>query len=89
MKINIYNKDMECMKRSDMEALQLERLRNMVDYCAKNVPFYRERLEKAGVTAEKIKTLDDIKYIPYTNKTDLRDTYPFGMFGAPMKEIVM
>ena len=88
MKINIYNKDMECMKRSDMEALQLERLRNMVDYCAKNVPFYRERLEKAGVTAEKIKTLDDIKYIPYTNKTDLRDTYPFGMFGAPMKEIV-
>ena len=88
MKINIYNKDMECMQRSDMEALQLERLRAMVDYCAKNVPFYRERLEKAGVTSEKIKTLDDIKYIPYTNKTDLRDTYPFGMFGAPMKDIV-
>ena len=88
MKTNIYNRDMECMKRSDMEALQLERLRAMVDYAAKNVPFYRERLEKAGVTAEKIKTLSDIKYIPFTNKTDLRDTYPFGMFSVPMKDIV-
>ncbi len=60
----------------------------MVQYCIDNVPFYRERLEKANVTADKIKTLSDIEYIPFTNKTDLRDNYPFGMFGAPMKDIV-
>ncbi len=87
-KINIYNKDAECMPRAELEALQLQRLKAMVDYCYNNVPFYHERLEKAGVTADKIKTLSDIEYIPYTTKTDLRDNYPFKMFGAPMKDIV-
>ncbi len=88
MNHNIFNRDMECMKRSDLEALQLERLRNLVDYCIKNVPFYRNRLEKAGVTPERIKTLSDIEYIPYTTKEDLRDTYPFGLFSVPPKELV-
>ncbi len=88
MNVNIFNPEMECMKRSDMEALQLERLKYIVDYCYKNVPFYHDRLEKAGVTADKIKTLSDIQYIPYTTKTDLRDTYPFGMFSVPKKELV-
>lgn len=87
-KINIYNKEMECMPRVQMEALQLERLRAIVRYCEENVPFYRERLQKANVTSDKIKCLSDIEYIPFTNKTDLRDNYPFGMFGAPMKDIV-
>ncbi len=88
MKINIFNPEMECMKRSDMEALQLVRLKYIVDYCYNNVPFYRERLDKAGVTADKIKTLSDIQYIPYTTKSDLRDTYPFGMFSVPKKDLV-
>ena len=59
-----------------------------MDYCCKNIPFYHDRLEKAGVTAEKIKTLDDIQYIPYTTKDDIRDNYPFGLFGQPIKNIV-
>ena len=84
----IWNKDAECMKRRDMEALQLERLKALVDYCDRNVEFYHKRLEKAGVTADRIKTLSDIQYIPYTNKTDLRDTYPFGMFSVPLKQMV-
>ena len=88
MKSNIWNKEMECMKRSDMEALQLARLKEIVDYCDRNVEFYHKRLEKAGVTADKIKTLSDIEYIPYTTKMDLRDTYPFGMFSVPHKELV-
>ncbi len=88
MENRIFNKEMECMSRKDMEALQLERLKALVDYCEKNSEFYAKRLAKAGVTADKIKCLSDIEYIPYTTKTDLRDTYPFGMFSVPMNKIV-
>ncbi len=83
-----FQKDIETMKRADLEALQLERLKHTVDYCIKNVPFYAKRLGEAGVTAEKIKQLSDIQYIPYTNKSDIRDTYPNGLFAQPMKNIV-
>ncbi len=75
------------MPRHELEALQLERLRHLVDYCHKNVPFYRDRLDAAGVTAEKIKTLSDIQYIPMTTKADIRDNYPYGLFAVPMKKI--
>ena len=84
----IWNKEMECMNRREMEALQLERLKALIDYCDKNVKFYHDRFEKNGITADKIKTLSDIQYIPYTTKTDLRDNYPFGMFSVPLKKIV-
>lgn len=84
----IWDPAMECMRRSDMDALQLERLRALVDYCDRNVEFYHKRLTAAGVTADKIKTLSDIQYIPYTTKADLRDTYPFGMFSVPQKQLV-
>lgn len=83
-----FQKDIETMKRADLEALQLERLKHTVDYCIRNVPFYAKRLGEAGVTAEKIKQLSDIQYIPYTNKSDIRDNYPTGLFAAPMKNIV-
>ncbi len=88
MENRIFNKEMECMSRKDMEALQLERLKALVDYCEKNSEFYAKRLAAAGVTADKIKCLSDIEYIPYTTKADLRDTYPFGMFSVPMNKIV-
>lgn len=83
-----FNKEIETMSRKDIEALQLERLKWTVDYCMKNVPFYHERLTAAGVTADKIKTLSDIRYIPVTTKEDIRDHYPFGLFAQPMKNIV-
>ncbi|HIW72950.1 MAG TPA: phenylacetate--CoA ligase [Firmicutes bacterium] len=84
----IWNPEMECMDRRRLEALQLERLKALVDYCDRNVQFYHDRLEKAGVTADKIKTLSDVQYIPYTTKADLRDTYPFGMFSVPQNKLV-
>lgn len=86
--IMFFQKDIETMPRERIEEIQLERLKWLVDYCDKNVKFYHDRLEKAGVTAEKIKSLDDIQYIPYTTKDDIRDNYPFGLFGQPMKKIV-
>ena len=76
------------MSRGDLERLQLERLKRIVDYCCDNVPFYHERLKNAGVTGDKIKTLSDIQYIPCTTKDDVRDNYPFGMLAQPMRNIV-
>ena len=84
----MFQKDIETMPRQKIEELQLGRLKWLVDYCMKNIPFYNKRLNEAGVTAEKIKSLKDIEYIPYTTKADIRDTYPFGLFGQPMKNIV-
>ena len=84
-----FQKEIETMKRSELEALQLERLKWTVDYCYKNVPFYTKKLDEAGISADKIKSLSDIKYIPPTTKADLRDNYPFGLFARPMKAQVL
>ncbi len=83
-----FQKDAETMSRQQIEEIQLKRLKALVDYCYNNVPFYHDRLDKAGITGDKIKSLDDIKYIPYTTKDDIRDNYPFGLFGQPLKKIV-
>jgi len=71
-----------------MEQLQLQRLRATVKKVYDNVPFYRKRLEEAKITPDSIRSLDDLKNIPFTVKDDLRDNYPFGLFAAPMKDIV-
>ncbi len=83
-----FQKEIETMNRKDLEALQLERLKRIVQYCYDNVPFYHQRLTEAKVTADKIKTLSDLQYIPPTTKADIRDSYPFGLFARPMKEMV-
>ena len=76
------------MPRRELEELQLAKLKHLVDYCKNNVPFYAKRLEAAGISGDKIKTLSDIQYIPYTEKSDIRDNYPYGLFAQPMKKIV-
>ncbi len=84
----MWNKETETMARDDMRQLQLARLKETVKRVYENVPFYKKRLDKAGLTHESINTLDDLRRIPFTVKDDLRDNYPFGLFAAPMKEIV-
>lgn len=83
-----FQKDAETMPRAKIREIQLERLRYTVRYCYENVPFYKKKLDDAGVTSDSIKTLDDIRRIPPTTKADLRDNYPFGLFAVPMKNIV-
>ena len=80
-------KDLDTKPRKQLEELQLERLKWVVDYCYRNVPFYQKRLDECGVTADKIKQLSDVQYIPFTTKEDIRDNYPFGLFAQPMKNI--
>ncbi len=83
-----WHEEIETMDRADLERLQLKKLKNIVDYCYNRVPFYKKRLDEAGITADKITALSDIQYIPYTTKDDIRDTYPFGLFAVDKKEIV-
>ncbi|MBQ8365827.1 MAG: phenylacetate--CoA ligase [Bacteroidaceae bacterium] len=80
-----FNEKMETMTRAEIEALQLERLQATVRHCM-NSPFYKKRFQEAGIKPEDIKTLDDLRRIPFTTKQDLRDTYPFGMASVPLRE---
>lgn len=80
-----FNEKMETMTRAEIEALQLERLQATVRHCM-NSPFYKKRFQEAGIAPEDIKSLDDIRRIPFTTKQDLRDTYPFGMASVPLRE---
>ena len=84
----IWNREIECLKRSDVEKLQLQNLKHIVKYAYEKVPFYRKRLDDAGVTPESVQSLKDIERIPFTTKHDLRDNYPYSLFAVPMKEIV-
>ena len=79
------HEEMETMTRKQISALQLERLQATVRHCM-NSPFYKQRFEEIGLKPEDIKSLDDIRKIPFTTKADLRDTYPFGMASVPLRE---
>lgn len=84
----IYNSKMECMSREELHDLQSKRLRETVKLEYENVPLYRARMEAKGITPEDIKSVDDISLLPFTEKTDLRDEYPYGLFASPKKDIV-
>jgi phenylacetate-CoA ligase len=71
-----------------MEKLQVERLRAGIDRVSRSVPFYREKLSEAGVTADSIRSLEDLARLPFTTKQDLRDNYPFGLVTLPMKKVI-
>ena len=71
-----------------MRILQLGRLQGVVRRAYDNVELFRKRLDERGVTPDDIRTLDDIARLPFTVKTDLRDTYPFGLFASPMQDVV-
>jgi phenylacetate-CoA ligase len=76
------------LPREHLERLQLERLRKTVAHVRKSVPFYQKALAERGVTEDDLKSLADIRRLPFTIKNDLRDNYPFGLFAAPVEEIV-
>lgn len=83
-----WNPTFEFMSRDKMIEVQTERLINTVKRVYYNVPFYRNKMQKANIEPSDIKSLEDLKKLPFTNKQDLRDTYPYGMFAVPMSEIV-
>jgi phenylacetate-CoA ligase len=84
----IWDEEFESMPREALEALQLYRLRKTVERVYATVPFYKKAFDDAKVSPSKIKSLDDLARLPFTNKSDLRDNYPFGLFTLPLHEVV-
>jgi phenylacetate-CoA ligase len=84
----IWNDEYETLPREAMEALQLKRLRALVDRVCSTVPFYKRKLGEMGYKPGDLRTLDDLSRLPFTTKDDLRDNYPFGLFAVPMERVV-
>ena len=78
----------EKASRDELQALQLERLKWSLKHAYDNVEHYRKKFDAAGAKPGDLKTLDDLAKFPLTNKSDLRETYPFGMFAVPMDQVV-
>ena len=83
-----YSPEIETAPREKIVALQNERLAATVRRVYENVPFYRSKMEQAGVTPDDIRSIDDLHKLPFSYKQDLRDTYPYGLFAVPMKDVV-
>jgi len=84
----IWDPKHECMSVEERRALQLFRLREQLARLWALVPFYRQRWQAAGVTPDDLQSLDDLRRFPFTDKDDLRATYPTGLFATPMEEVV-
>ena len=83
-----YDPEFELLDRAEIEALQLQRLKDTVARCYLGCSFYRNRLDSVGVTPDRIKSLDDLRRIPFTTKQDLRENYPFGLSSVPLDKCV-
>lgn len=77
----------ETWSREEMEALQLKRLKETVNRVYEKVLPYRKKMEEAGVRPEDIRTLQDLRHLPFTTKQDMRDNYPYGLFAVPTKQL--
>lgn len=84
----IWNEFIETADRDKLKEIQNERFIKMIERMYYNVPFYRKKLTEAGIEPRDIKSIDQLKDLPFTVKDDLRDNYPFGLFTVPQSEIV-
>lgn len=80
--------EFENMDREKLEELQLERLEATLNRVYMNVPFYRKKFDELGVDTDGIRSIDDIRKLPFTTKDDLRNNYPYGLFAVPLREVV-
>ncbi|GAB6035682.1 phenylacetate--CoA ligase [Fundidesulfovibrio butyratiphilus] len=84
----ILDVDTETLPREELEALQLTRLKSLVERVYANVAFYRQKFDARGIKPSDIRTLDDLKLLPFTEKQDLRNHYPYGLFAVPKENVV-
>ena len=88
MSQNYYQKDIETMPVEDIKKLQSEKLVKQVKHVYENVPYYRNLMDKKGVTPEDIKGIEDLHKLPFLSKADLRDAYPYGLLAKPIEDCV-
>ncbi|MEN6581561.1 MAG: phenylacetate--CoA ligase [Armatimonadota bacterium] len=86
--MHYWNREAECVDRGELRALQSYRLVKSVHHVYENVPAYKKKFDEIGLRPDHIKGIEDLHKIPFTNKTDFRDNYPFGMFACPMDQVV-
>jgi len=84
----LWNAEFETLPREAIEALQLKRLQQTLQRVYATVPFYQESFRRAKITPGDIKSLDDLRHLPFTLKQDMRDNYPYGLFAVPLEDIV-
>ena len=84
----IYDVELETLPREDLEKLQLSRLQALTQRVCANVPFYRDRFKEHGISPSDIRGLSDLKKLPFTEKQNMRDNYPFGLFAVPKENVV-
>ncbi|MCH5338743.1 MAG: phenylacetate--CoA ligase [Acetatifactor sp.] len=85
---NYYQPEIETMPLPQLQKLQSERLVEQVKFVYDNVKFYRDKMDEMGVKPEDIKSIDDLHKLPFITKDDLRDQYPYGLLGVPLKDCV-
>ena len=85
---NYYQKEIETMPREEMKKLQSEKLVKQVKHVYENVPYYRDLMDKKGVTPDDIQSIDDLYKLPFLTKADLRDAYPYGLLAKPLEDCV-
>lgn len=85
---NYYQPEIECASQEQIREWQSERLVKQVKHVYENVAMYRERMDEMGVKPEDIKSVDDLKKLPFTTKDDLRDQYPYGLLAKPLSDCV-
>jgi phenylacetate-CoA ligase len=78
----------ECMDREELAQHQLERLQETLRRVARNVPFYRERFEEIGFEPDELRSTDELRRLPFTEKRHLVDAYPYGLLAVPLREVV-
>ncbi len=83
-----FQKEIECASREEIKKLQSEKLVKQVKHVWDNVPYYRKKMEEKGVTPDDIKSVDDLHKLPFLSKDDLREAYPYGLLGKPLKDCV-
>ncbi len=84
----IWDREHECMDRESLEKLQLGRLKQLVERLYQRVPHYRHALDARGILPKDIRSLEDLRRMPFTGKDDLRQNYPYGLFAVPLDEVV-
>jgi len=84
----MWNNEREALTDNAKKALQSEALKGLVKRAYDRIPFYTQKFDQLGLKPAHISSIEDITKLPFTNKTDLRDNYPFGMFAVPMSEVV-
>ena len=86
--MTIWDPRNETMSRDDLGQLQLERLQATLHRVQRSVAFYRRRFDECGFDPDALRSLDDLRRLPFTTRAELAEHHPYGLFAVPLREVV-